>query len=109
MLRGWGCVSWLPWKQEGAENQLIPNMGGKATPKEDHQTRVFPEGLIIRADRRRAHRAITEPAPHQPGSVWGESTGPRGEENQFTGGLEAFSPANGNTAHFWEHWDELNP
>ena len=38
---------------------------------EENQTRVFPEGLILRGQR----RAVTEPAPEKPGCVWDGPTG----------------------------------
>jgi len=42
---------------------------------EENQTRVFPEGLILRGQR----RAVTEPAPKEPGCVW---DGPAGCERE---------------------------
>lgn len=55
---------------------ILVQKKGRAKPNEDiteeNQTRVFPEGLFLRGQR----RAVTEPAPEKPGCIW---DGPAGE------------------------------
>lgn len=62
-----------------------PERGQRAEYKnenitEENQTRVFPEGLILRGQR----GAVAEPAPEKPGCIWrGQPGGNRRERDRI--------------------------
>lgn len=55
-----------------------------------NQTRVFPEGLILRGQR----RAITEPAPKKPGCIWERPMGVEGREKSDLQGQSSLAASN---------------